>query len=140
MAAVLRPLLADINMVSAVTTAKDRGIMIEEVKRGQDGAYESYVRLTVKSNDYERSVAGTVFSDGRPRIIHRSIATTTIDIETGRPLILDTSVVLNDKTERQIRGVSSGLPKRIRSAAAAATALGLEGAKPDKGAAEKPRA
>ena len=49
-------------------------------------------------------------------------------------------VVLNDKTERQIRGVSSGLPKRIRSAAAAATALGLEGAKPDKGAAEKPRA
>ena len=68
-AAVLRPLLADINMVSAVTTAKDRGIMIEEVKRGQDGAYESYVRLTVKSNDYERSVAGTVFSDGRPRII-----------------------------------------------------------------------
>ena len=68
-AAVLRPLLADINMVSAVTTAKDRGIMVEEVKRGQDGAYESYVRLTVKSEDYERSVAGTVFSDGRPRII-----------------------------------------------------------------------
>jgi D-3-phosphoglycerate dehydrogenase / 2-oxoglutarate reductase len=68
-AAVLRPLLADINMVSAVTTAKDRGIVIEETKRGQDGAYESYVRLTVKSEDYERSVAGTVFSDGRPRII-----------------------------------------------------------------------
>jgi D-3-phosphoglycerate dehydrogenase / 2-oxoglutarate reductase len=68
-AAVLRPLLADINMVSAVTTAKDRGIVVEETKRGQDGAYESYVRLTVKSDDYERSVAGTVFSDGRPRII-----------------------------------------------------------------------
>ena len=68
-AAVLRPLLADINMVSAVTTAKDRGIVVEETKRGQEGAYESYVRLTVKSDDYERSVAGTVFSDGRPRII-----------------------------------------------------------------------
>ena len=37
--------------------------------RGQEGAFESYIRLTVKTDEYERSVAGTVFSDGRPRII-----------------------------------------------------------------------
>ena len=37
--------------------------------RGQDGAFESYIRFTVKTDEYERSVAGTVFSDGRPRII-----------------------------------------------------------------------
>jgi D-3-phosphoglycerate dehydrogenase / 2-oxoglutarate reductase len=69
LAGVLRPLLSDVNMVSAAISAKERGILIEEVTRGQDGAFESYIRLTVITDDYERSVAGTVFSDGRPRII-----------------------------------------------------------------------
>jgi len=68
-AGVLRPLLSDVNMVSASILAKERGMRIEEVTRGPDGAYESYVRLTVKTDEYERSVAGTVFADGRPRII-----------------------------------------------------------------------
>jgi D-3-phosphoglycerate dehydrogenase len=63
-------LLADsVNMVSAVTIAKERGMKIEETTRGQDGTYESYVKLTVVTDAYDRSVAGTVFSDGRPRII-----------------------------------------------------------------------
>ncbi len=69
LAGVLRPLLADVNMVSAETYAKDRGINVEEVRRGQDGAFGSYIKLTVKTGAYNRSVAGTVFSDGRPRII-----------------------------------------------------------------------
>jgi D-3-phosphoglycerate dehydrogenase len=69
-ASVLKPLLADsVNMVSAVTIAKERGMKIEETTRGQDGTYESYVKLTVVTDAYDRSVAGTVFSDGRPRII-----------------------------------------------------------------------
>jgi len=68
-AGVLRPLLQDVNMVSAPAIARDRGIRIEEVRRAQQGAYESYVRLTVMTERQERSVAGTVFSDGRPRII-----------------------------------------------------------------------
>jgi D-3-phosphoglycerate dehydrogenase len=68
-AGVLRPLLCDVNMVSAAINAKERGIIIEEVTRGQDGAFESYVRLTVKTDQYDRAVAGTVFADGRPRII-----------------------------------------------------------------------
>ena len=69
LAGVLRPLLADVNMVSAALSAKERGMQVEEVTRGQDGAFESYIRLTIKTDEYERSVAGTVFSDGRPRII-----------------------------------------------------------------------
>ncbi|MGI9413253.1 MAG: ACT domain-containing protein, partial [Hyphomicrobiales bacterium] len=32
-------------------------------------AYDTYMRLTVKTERQERSVAGTVFSDGKPRII-----------------------------------------------------------------------
>jgi D-3-phosphoglycerate dehydrogenase / 2-oxoglutarate reductase len=68
-AGVLRPLLSDVNMVSASVSARERGINIEETTRTQDGAFESYVRLTVRTDKYDRSIAGTVFSDGRPRII-----------------------------------------------------------------------
>jgi D-3-phosphoglycerate dehydrogenase len=69
LAGVLRPLLEEVNMVSAAVNARERGIELEEVTRGQKGAFESYIRLTVHTAQYDRSVAGTVFSDGRPRII-----------------------------------------------------------------------
>ncbi len=68
-AGLLRPLMSDVNMVSAPVMAKERGIVIEEATRGEEGAYQTYVRLTIKSERQERSVAGTVFSDGRPRLI-----------------------------------------------------------------------
>ena len=68
-AAVLRPSLSDINMVSAASVAKDRGIQVEETLCSAHGVYESHVRLTVKTEPYDRSIAGTVFSNGRPRII-----------------------------------------------------------------------
>ena len=58
-----------VNMVSAVSLAEQRGVKIATTTRGQDGTYESYVKLTVQSEAYERSVGGTVFSDGRPRFI-----------------------------------------------------------------------
>ena len=69
LAGVLRPLLSSVNMVSAAASARERGIRLEETTRGQEGAFGSYMRLTVKTDEYERSIAGTVFSDGRPRII-----------------------------------------------------------------------
>ena len=65
----LKPLLADVNMVSAPVIARERGMQIETVTREQQGAYESYIRLSVKTERGERGVAGTVFSDGRPRLI-----------------------------------------------------------------------
>ena len=68
-AGILRPLMSDVNMVSAPVMAKERGIAIEESTRGEEGAYQTYMRLTVKTERQERSVAGTVFSDGRPRLI-----------------------------------------------------------------------
>ena len=56
-------------MVNAPVVARERGIAVDEVRQSQRGAYETYVRLTVKTERQERAVAGTVFSDGRPRII-----------------------------------------------------------------------
>ncbi len=69
LAGLLRPLLTEVNMVSAAVSARERGMRLEELTRGQEGAFESYIRLTVQTEKYDRSVAGTVFSDGRPRII-----------------------------------------------------------------------
>ena len=69
LAGLLRPQLTEVNMVSAPAMARERGLAIEEVKRGEEGVYLTYVRLSVQTERGERSVAGTVFSDGRPRII-----------------------------------------------------------------------
>jgi D-3-phosphoglycerate dehydrogenase / 2-oxoglutarate reductase len=69
LAGILQAQLGTINMVSAPVVAKERGIKVDEVKQSKRGAYETYIRITVKSDKYERSVAGTVFTDGKPRII-----------------------------------------------------------------------
>ncbi len=69
LAGVLRPLLQSVNMVSAPAIARERGIAIQETRRAQEGAYESYIRLTIITDKQERSVAGTVFSNGKPRLI-----------------------------------------------------------------------
>ncbi len=66
---VLAYLLEGANMVSAPAIAKERGITINEATRGQKGAYGTYMTVRVRDGEGERSVAGTVFSDGRPRLI-----------------------------------------------------------------------
>ncbi|SFK48348.1 phosphoglycerate dehydrogenase [Methylocapsa palsarum] len=68
-AGLLRPQLADVNVVSAPAVAKDRGIVIEETTREAESDYESVVTLTVETQERRRSISGTVFHDGKPRII-----------------------------------------------------------------------
>jgi D-3-phosphoglycerate dehydrogenase len=65
----LRPTLSEVNMVNAPIVAKERGIKISEIRRDQQGIYDAYIRLTLTTERQTRSVAGTVFSDGRPRLI-----------------------------------------------------------------------
>ena len=69
LAGLLKPALSEVNMVNAPVVAKERGIRVSETRRDQQGAYEGYIRLTVKTPELARSVAGTVFSNGRPRLI-----------------------------------------------------------------------
>jgi D-3-phosphoglycerate dehydrogenase len=66
---VLKPQVAEVNMVSAPQIAKDRGINVEIITRDQQGAYEGYIRLTVVTERQERGVAGTIFANGKSRII-----------------------------------------------------------------------
>ena len=56
-------------MVSAPLRARERGIVIEETRRDRQGAYEGYIKLAVTAEGFSRDVAGTVFSDSRPRLI-----------------------------------------------------------------------
>src|SRR3984957_5645471 len=68
-AGLLRPSLADINVVSAPSVAAQRGIVIEEMTRAVQGDYETLSTLSVPTANQERAVGGTVFHDGKPRIL-----------------------------------------------------------------------
>src|SRR5471032_3273286 len=46
-AGLLRPMLQDINVVSAPTVAKERGVVVEETTREAQGDYESLITVTV---------------------------------------------------------------------------------------------
>ena len=70
LAGLLRPMLGTVNVVSAPVLAKERGMIIEEMRRDAEGDYESLITITVVSDRQTRSVAGTVYADGRPRIIN----------------------------------------------------------------------
>ena len=68
LAGVLRPMLEDVNMVSAPAVAKDRGITVSESKQDDSPIYDSLVRITVTTTLGKRSFAGTVMA-GAPRVI-----------------------------------------------------------------------
>jgi len=68
-AGLLRPSLADINVVSAPSVAASRGIIVEEAMRASRADYESFITLSVTTAHMERSIGGTVFHDGKPRIL-----------------------------------------------------------------------
>jgi D-3-phosphoglycerate dehydrogenase len=89
LAGLIRAQVADVNMVSAPIMAKERGILFSEVKRDKSGIFDGYIRLTVKTENQTRSIAGTVFSDGKPRFIQ--IKGINLDAEIGRYMVYTTN-------------------------------------------------
>jgi D-3-phosphoglycerate dehydrogenase len=65
----LRPMLGDVNVVSAPVVAKERGMVVDEVTRAAQSDYESLITVTVTTAGMERSVSGTVYADGQPRLV-----------------------------------------------------------------------
>jgi D-3-phosphoglycerate dehydrogenase len=61
-------MLAEINMVSAPSVAKERGITVSESRQELSPVYDSLMRITVTSASGERAFAGTVIG-GVPRIV-----------------------------------------------------------------------
>jgi D-3-phosphoglycerate dehydrogenase / 2-oxoglutarate reductase len=89
-AGLLRPMLQDVNVVSAPIVAKDRGIVVEETRREAAGDYESLITVTVVTDRQSRHVSGTVFADGRPRIVN--IKGIRMDAEFGPSMIYITNL------------------------------------------------
>jgi D-3-phosphoglycerate dehydrogenase / 2-oxoglutarate reductase len=69
-AGLLRPMLQEVNVVSAPGIAAERGIVIEETTRAAAGDYESLITVSLTTERQTRFVSGTVFADGRPRIVN----------------------------------------------------------------------
>ena len=68
-AGLLRPALAEINLVSALAIAKERGITIDEATRSGESDYDSLIAVSVATREGERTLEGSLFHDGRPRIV-----------------------------------------------------------------------
>ena len=65
----LSPMLEGVNMVSAPAIAKERDIDVTETTRERSGAYQTLMRLTVKTENQTRRLAGTLFDGQQPRIV-----------------------------------------------------------------------
>jgi len=90
LAGLLRPMLGDVNVVSAPVVAKERGIVVEETTREMPEDYESLITVTVTTERQSRHVSGTVFADGRPRIVN--IKGIRMDAEFGASMIYITNL------------------------------------------------
>jgi len=88
-AGIMKQVNPDVNMVSAPVIAKERGIQVSTTKQDQSGTFDGYVKVTVVTANQERSVAGTVFSDGKPRFIQ--IKGINIDAEIGEHMVYTTN-------------------------------------------------
>jgi len=89
LAGLIRPQVNDVNMVSAPIMVKERGIIVSEVKRDKSGVFDGYIKLTVKTTERTRSIAGTCFSDGKPRFIQ--IKGINLDAEVGEHMLYTTN-------------------------------------------------
>jgi len=69
LAGFLRVQSDSVNMVNAPFLAKERGLEVREVKTEREGDYHTLIRVSVKTSEGERSVAGTLFSNSEPRLV-----------------------------------------------------------------------
>jgi D-3-phosphoglycerate dehydrogenase len=79
----------DVNMVSAPVIAKERGIQISKTTQDATGTFDGYIKLDIQTVEKHRTIAGTVFSDGKPRFIQ--IKGITIDAEVGEHMLYTTN-------------------------------------------------
>ncbi|WBU60482.1 phosphoglycerate dehydrogenase [Paracoccus albus] len=84
-AGVMKASNPEVNMVSAPAIAKDRGIQVATTRQEAGGVYDGYIKVSVVTEERERSIAGTVFSDGKPRFIQ--IRSINVDAEIGEHML-----------------------------------------------------
>ncbi|MSO64907.1 MAG: phosphoglycerate dehydrogenase [Alphaproteobacteria bacterium] len=85
----LRSLMDSVNMVNAPVVARERGIEVVETKNERSPEYHSLIRLSVKHESGETVVAGTLFANRAPRIVH--INGIDIEAELSKDMLLVTN-------------------------------------------------
>ncbi len=68
LAGILRPMLSEVNIVSAPAIAKERGIAVQEARQELSPTYDSLMRITVTFEGGKVDLAGTVIG-GVPRLV-----------------------------------------------------------------------
>ena len=68
LAGLMRPMLAEVNMVSAPAILKERGIDLKESKREASPTYDSLIRIKITTGGKQRTIAGAVMG-GTPKIV-----------------------------------------------------------------------
>jgi D-3-phosphoglycerate dehydrogenase / 2-oxoglutarate reductase len=69
LAGFLRQQTATVNMVNAPFLARERGLEVREIRTEREGDYHTLLRVTVKTEGGDRSVAGTLFGESAPRLV-----------------------------------------------------------------------
>ena len=89
LAGVLRPMLGDVTS-SRRRLWQERGIVVEDVMREMHDDYGSHITVTVTDRSGAAACPGTVFADGRPRIVN--IKGIRMDAEFGPSMIYITNL------------------------------------------------
>ncbi len=89
LAGVLRPILCDVNMVSAPIMAQERGIHLAETCEEQKGDFDSVIEIRLEDESGIRELAGTLFA-GSARVIRMD------DVLLDAPFQQDMLFVSND--------------------------------------------
>ncbi|CAA9490343.1 MAG: D-3-phosphoglycerate dehydrogenase [uncultured Sphingomonadaceae bacterium] len=58
-----------VNMVNAPYLAREHGLDVREVRHDREGDYHTLIRVAAGTPEGERSVAGTLFGQGAPRLV-----------------------------------------------------------------------
>ena len=69
LAGLMRVYSDTVNMVNAPFLAKERGLDVREVRHDREGAYQTLIRVTVTTENGDKSVAGTLFGPTSPRLV-----------------------------------------------------------------------
>ena len=69
-ASLLKTQLDSVNMVNAMSVAEARGIHIAESRSGSSKDFRSLITVKIKTENREKTVAGTLFTGKEPRIVN----------------------------------------------------------------------
>jgi D-3-phosphoglycerate dehydrogenase len=65
---ILSAISSGVNLVNSMVIAKERGIKVTDTKLNEKTSYSTVVKLTLITDNQERSITGTLFN-GKPRVV-----------------------------------------------------------------------